>query len=137
VPRREACQWTTRLMASTSTVPVKGIGSDTSSLESKKKRDHTTCSPCLQPIQRGVAQSLWSSITPSVHRARLDQRANPAQPPCQPISFQAPYSLVPLMFGRNLQCQLVRGVSTREKCYWPHAWQRFKSRRGIQWHPRS
>jgi hypothetical protein len=32
----------------------------------------------------------------------------------------------PSVFGRKLQRELVRGVDTREECYSPHAWQRFK-----------
>jgi hypothetical protein len=35
---------------------------------------------------------------------------------------------VPSAFGRNLQCQPVRGVNTREECHWSHACQRFKRR---------
>jgi hypothetical protein len=30
-------------------------------------------------------------------------------------------SVVPLVFGRNLQCELVRKVDTREECHWTHA----------------
>jgi hypothetical protein len=39
---------------------------------------------------------------------------------------------VPFVFGRNLQCELVRGVNTREECHWSHAWQRFKRSNGVK-----
>jgi hypothetical protein len=32
----------------------------------------------------------------------------------------------PSVFGRNLQCQPVRGVNTREECHWPHACKSFQ-----------
>jgi hypothetical protein len=37
--------------------------------------------------------------------------------------------LVPSVFGRNLQCEPVRGVDTREECHWSHACKRFKRAR--------
>jgi hypothetical protein len=43
-----------------------------------------------------------------------------------------PTWFVPLAFGRNLQCQPVRGVNTREECHWSHAWQRFKRSKGVK-----
>jgi hypothetical protein len=33
---------------------------------------------------------------------------------------------LPSVFGRNLQCQLVREVDTREECHWSHACKGFK-----------
>ncbi len=39
---------------------------------------------------------------------------------------------IPLVFGRNLQCEPVRGVDTREECHWSHAWQRFKRSKGVK-----
>jgi len=33
---------------------------------------------------------------------------------------------VPSVFGRNLQCQPVRKVNTREECHWSHACKSFK-----------
>jgi hypothetical protein len=40
-------------------------------------------------------------------------------------------SVVPSMFGRNLQCQPV-GVSTREACHWSQTWQRIKQSKGMK-----
>jgi hypothetical protein len=42
----------------------------------------------------------------------------------------------PSVFGRNLQCELVRKVDTREECHWSRACSRQANIRGIQWHPR-
>jgi hypothetical protein len=42
--------------------------------------------------------------------------------------------ILPLVFGRNLQCKPVRGVNFREECHWSHACS--LQARGIQWHPR-
>jgi hypothetical protein len=39
---------------------------------------------------------------------------------------------VPFVFGRNLQCQMVSGVNTREECHRSHAWQRFKRSKGVK-----
>jgi hypothetical protein len=36
-----------------------------------------------------------------------------------------------LVFGRNLQCQPVRGANTREECHWSHACKSFKRRKGV------
>jgi hypothetical protein len=33
---------------------------------------------------------------------------------------------VPSVFGRNLQCEPVRNVDTREECHWSHACSSFK-----------
>jgi hypothetical protein len=33
---------------------------------------------------------------------------------------------VPSVFERNLQCQPVRGVNTREECHWSHTCKSFK-----------
>jgi hypothetical protein len=38
----------------------------------------------------------------------------------------------PSEIGRNLQCELVKGVNTREECHWSHAWQRFKRSKGVK-----
>jgi hypothetical protein len=38
----------------------------------------------------------------------------------------------PAVFGRNSQCQPVRGVDTREECHWSHAWQSSKRSKGMQ-----
>jgi hypothetical protein len=50
---------------------------------------------------------------------------------------------VPAALGRNVQCQPVRGVHTREECHWSHACKSFNSEhacehllRGNHWHPR-
>jgi hypothetical protein len=45
---------------------------------------------------------------------------------------------LPFVFGRNLECQTVRRVNSREECYWSHAssFQAEQAWRGIQWHPR-
>jgi hypothetical protein len=59
------------------------------------------------------------------------------------LSFQ-PEQFFPSVFGRKLQCELVRGVNFREECHWSHACslQRMyacslqANMRGIQWHPR-
>jgi hypothetical protein len=40
-------------------------------------------------------------------------------PRCNPI-------VIPSVVGHNLQCQPVRGVDTRQDCYWSHAWKNFK-----------
>jgi hypothetical protein len=40
--------------------------------------------------------------------------------------------LLPSVFGRNLQCQPVRGVNFRDECHWSHACSLQASRRGIQ-----
>jgi hypothetical protein len=55
-------------------------------------------------------------------------------PPCTGIPFtDIPCPLcAPAMFGRNLQCRLVRGVDTREEWHWSHAWQRFKRCKGVK-----
>jgi hypothetical protein len=45
-------------------------------------------------------------------------------------------STVPSVFERNLQCQPVRGVDTREECHWSHACSIQANMRGVQWHPR-
>jgi hypothetical protein len=37
----------------------------------------------------------------------------------------------PSVFGRNLQCELVRKVDTREECHWSHAYKSFK-RAGVE-----
>jgi hypothetical protein len=34
--------------------------------------------------------------------------------------------------GRNLQCEPVRRVYTREDCHWSHAWQHFKRIKGVK-----
>jgi hypothetical protein len=39
---------------------------------------------------------------------------------------------ITFIFGRNLQCQPVKGVNTREECHWSHAWQRFKRSKGVK-----
>ena len=39
---------------------------------------------------------------------------------------------VPLLFGRNVQCQPVRGANTREDCHWSHMWQSFKRSKGVK-----
>jgi hypothetical protein len=46
------------------------------------------------------------------------------------------FSLGPSVFGRNLQCEPVRNVDTREECHWSHACSLQASWRGDQWHPR-
>jgi hypothetical protein len=38
----------------------------------------------------------------------------------------------PSVFGRNLQCQPVRGVDTREECHWSHACKSFKRSKGVK-----
>jgi hypothetical protein len=43
---------------------------------------------------------------------------------------------VPSVFGRNLQCQPVRGVDFLEECHWSHACSLQANMRRIQWHPR-
>jgi len=43
---------------------------------------------------------------------------------------------LPFMFGRDLQCQPVRGVNIREGCHWSHARSLQTSMSGNQWHPR-
>jgi hypothetical protein len=39
---------------------------------------------------------------------------------------------MPFVFGRNLPCQPVRGVNTREERHWSHAWQRFMRSKGVK-----
>jgi hypothetical protein len=36
------------------------------------------------------------------------------------------------VFGRNLRCQPVRGVSTQEECHWSHACKSFKQSKGVK-----
>jgi hypothetical protein len=42
----------------------------------------------------------------------------------------------PSVLGRNLQCELVRKVDTRDEYHWSHACSLQASRHGNQWHPR-
>jgi hypothetical protein len=51
---------------------------------------------------------------------------------CKP--FRHDPRSVPSVFGRNLQCQPVRRVNTREECHWSHACSLQANIRGIQWH---
>jgi hypothetical protein len=44
--------------------------------------------------------------------------------------------LLPSVFGRKLQCELVRKVDTREECHWSHACSLQANMRGNQCHPR-
>jgi hypothetical protein len=37
-----------------------------------------------------------------------------------PSSFGFNLFFLPFVFGRNLQCQLVRGVNTRDEYHWSH-----------------
>jgi hypothetical protein len=67
-----------------------------------------------------------STITPLVTLGTL--------PLLNPRTFTAMFG--PSVFGRNLQCELVRKVDTREECHWSHACSLQASRRGNQWHPR-
>jgi hypothetical protein len=48
----------------------------------------------------------------------------------QPNPPAALPSSPPSVFGRNLQCELVRKVDTREECHWSHACSLEASRRG-------
>jgi hypothetical protein len=42
-------------------------------------------------------------------------------------------SKAPSAFGRDLQCQPVRGANTRrEECYWSHVCKRFKRSKGVK-----
>jgi hypothetical protein len=43
---------------------------------------------------------------------------------------------IPSVFGRNLQCELVREVDTREECHRSHACSLQANMRGNRWHPR-
>jgi hypothetical protein len=61
---------------------------------------------------------------------------NPEEPIFGIASFHPSILLVPSVFGRNLQCQPVKRVNTREKCHWSHACSLQANMRGIQWHPR-
>jgi hypothetical protein len=54
-----------------------------------------------------------------------------------PTAIDAIRNCEPSVFGRNLQCQPVRGVDSREECHWSHACSLQANMRGIQWHPRA
>jgi hypothetical protein len=74
-----------------------------------------------------------------VHRAITTE--NPVKELPSPATTKAPFDVVsvgntllllrmPSVFGRNLQCELVRKVNTPEECHWPHAISLGASRRG-------
>jgi hypothetical protein len=44
--------------------------------------------------------------------------------------------VLPAVFERNLQCELVRKMDTRDECHWAHACSLQANMRVIQWHPR-
>jgi hypothetical protein len=83
----------------------------------------------------------------SIWRSQREQIPATIQP-CHPFSVVTEFMVrvcryrpqsnpvIPSVFGRNLQCQLVRGVDTREECHWSHACSLQANMRGIQWHPR-
>jgi hypothetical protein len=47
------------------------------------------------------------------------------------VSITGPRPSLPSALRHNLQCQLARGVNTREECHWPHTWPRFTRSKGV------
>jgi hypothetical protein len=57
---------------------------------------------------------------------------HPAHGPAAIGSRRWHQSSVPSVFGRNLQCQPVRGLTSREEYHWLHVWQRFKRSKSVK-----
>jgi hypothetical protein len=104
--------------------------------------------PIIQVIAKCVSYTKLSYDCPVCLKGhchgsenRLDNRITSRSSHCQMLSHQVIITVddstsipvgAPSAFGRNLQCQPVRGVNTREEWHWSHAWQRFKRSKGVK-----
>jgi hypothetical protein len=82
-------------------------------------------------VQSGNRVVETEFMVQSGHRAGETVPASILQRTTQPLP-----SGCPSVFGRNLQCEPVRGVNFREECHWSHTCSLQANMRGIQWHPR-
>jgi hypothetical protein len=85
------------------------------------QRSPTPRSPCISMVVQ-----LHPSQMPPIQRivAHIHNGASPPRPFRVPPLVRP--NCVPLVFGRNLQCESVSGVDTREDCRWSHACKSFK-----------
>jgi hypothetical protein len=85
---------------------------------------------------RSAQQPQPDDVNPNTAESMVKTCTVPSSDGALQASSEAVPAGLPSVFGRNLQCQQVRGVDFREECHWAHACSLQANMRGIQWHPR-